>query len=467
MHGRQFPYRFHLFSRKDSIYLDQSILKCEKNMKPPEMSQHFQERRPSDIRLAQIEFQKRNDGVEAINVAIGNVSLPMHPAMMQRMHHLGAKDSPFLNGVLRYSSTVGLEETNQAFLNIIASSGFSTEGLYSQITDGGSAAMELVILGTCGPAGSPEKPLMLIDAAYTNYLALANRTGRATVSITRRLQENSKFALPNLQEIEKVIQQEKPGALVVIPYDNPTGQFYDHQKLVELAKLCVKYNLWMISDEAYRELYYLDDQVVSIWGINDVEVPGIEGRRISIETASKVWNACGLRIGAIITDNEVYHQKSVFEQTANLCAPVVAQYIFGALAHESHSDLRKWYQQQRDYYRNIGKTLHREFSERLPRAIVSSPDASIYSVIDVRNIAKPEFDASDFTMYCTKKGLVTIDGNAYTLLLAPMAGFYRKKQGEPNPGQTQMRIAYVETPERMKLIPELFATLFAAYEAQR
>ena len=431
------------------------------------MSALFQGRCPSDIRLAQIEFKKRTDGVEAINVALGNVSLPMHPAMMQRMHNLGSKGSPMQKGVLKYSATVGLEETNQAFLNIIASSGFSTENLYSQITDGGSAAMEFVILGTCGPAGSKEKPLMLIDAAYTNYLALANRIGRATVSISRRLQENSKFALPDLREIEEVIQRENPGALVVIPYDNPTGQFYEHQTLVDLAKLCVKYNLWMISDEAYRELYYIDTQVVSIWRITDAEVPGIEGRRISIETASKVWNACGLRIGAIVTDNELYHQKSVFEQTANLCAPVIAQYIFGALAHESHGDLQYWYKQQREYYRNIGKTLHSEFSEWLPRAIVSSPDASIYSVIDVRNIAKPGFDASDFTMYCTRKGLITIDGTAYTLLLAPMAGFYRKKRGEPNPGQTQMRIAYVETPERMKLIPELFASLFARYEAQR
>ena len=68
--------------------------------------------------------------------------------------------------------------------------------------------------------------------------------------------------------------------------------------MVELAKLSVKHNMWMISDEAYRELHYLDEKPSSIWAVKNDEVPGIEGRRISIETASKVWNACGLRIGA-------------------------------------------------------------------------------------------------------------------------------------------------------------------------
>ncbi len=436
-------------------------------MKTPELSVHYQNRRPSDIRCAQIEFQKRKDTVDAINVAIGNVSLPMHPAMLNRLSHITAETSPFHKGVLKYSATVGLKETNDAVLNIIGASGFKTDSLYSQITDGGSMAMELVILGICGPAGSSEKPLMLIDAAYTNYLSLANRTGRSTVSLRRHLQENGKFSLPDLEDIEKMIQTEKPGGLLVIPYDNPTGQFYDHETMVALAKLCVKYNIWMISDEAYRELYYIGNKPSSIWALSDDEVPGIEGRRISIETASKVWNACGLRIGALVTDSQKFHEKSVYEATANLCAPVLAQYVFGGLAHETHEDLKVWFQKQRNYYKKIGQSLQMEFHEWIPRIIISSPDASLYSVIDVRNIAKPNFNALDFVMYCTKEGKVDLDGHSYTLLTAPMAGFYRGIKGTDNPGITQMRIAYVESPERMELIAELFAKLFAEYENKR
>ena len=162
------------------------------------MSAHFEARTPSAIRLAQIEFAKRTDGTKAINTAIGNVSLPMHPAMQERMFNLNSVDSPFKEGVVKYTATVGLEETNKAFLNIIASSGFNTDGLFSQITDGGSQGMELVVVGVCGPAGSQEKPLLLIDAAYTNYKAMAERTGRPIISVSRHLEENGKFSMPDL-----------------------------------------------------------------------------------------------------------------------------------------------------------------------------------------------------------------------------------------------------------------------------
>jgi len=427
-----------------------------------ELSNHFKSIRPSAIRLAQIEFMKRTDKVKAINTAIGNVSLPMHPAMQKRMFNL--KDSPFKNGVVKYSSTVGTEEANNAFLNVIASSGFNSEKLFSQITEGGSQAMELVIVGVCGPAGTEDQPILLIDAAYTNYLSLARRVGRKTASIRRHLQKNGKFTLPDIEEIEQTIKKHKPRAMIVIPYDNPTGHFYDHKTMVLLAKLCVKYKLWMISDEAYRELHYVDHDSVSVWGLTDKEIPGIEGRRVSIETSSKVWNACGLRIGAIVTDNKQFHEQSVAENTANLCPNVIGQYIFGALAHEKHEDLKKWYHKQRIYYKEMMDKVNNDFKKILPDVIISSPDASIYSVVDVRDLAKKDFNALDFVMYCAKEGKVTINNQEFTLLVSPMEEFYSIEKGKDNPGKTQMRIAYVQSPEDMKLVPKLFAELLKQYE---
>ena len=433
----------------------------------PEMSAHFKARKPSAIRVAQIRFMERSDDCRAINTAIGNVSLPMHPVMQERLFHLDAEYSPFKNGVVKYSPTVGYEETNAAILNIIASSGFNTDHLYTQITDGGSHAMELVIIGTCGPAGGTEKPVLLIDAAYTNYKAMAKRTGRPVVNVTRRLQENGKFSLPDMNQIEKVIEKSRPGAMVVIPYDNPTGHFYDHDTMVKLAKLAVKYDMWLISDEAYRELFYVPLKTSSIWRLTEQEAPGISERRISIETASKVWNACGLRIGAIVTDNKEYNRQSIAENTANLCPNVIGQYIFGALAHVKHEDLKQWYAKLRDYYKKMMNVLTRDLRESLPGIIVSSPDASIYSVADVRNIAGEEFNAEDFVLYCASEGKVDINGRPTTLLVAPMAGFYSTKEGDPNPGKTQMRIAYVETPQNMELAPGLFADLFKQYQEKR
>ena len=432
----------------------------------PMLSEHFQHREPSDIRLAQIEFMKRAEPVEAVNVAIGNVSLPMHPAMIRRMASLAAADSPFREGVVKYTPTVGLEETRQAFLNIIASSGFSTQGLHVQITDGGSQAMELILLGVCGPAGSGKRPLLVIDPTYTNYGAMAERTGRATVSMTRTLGSDGRFSLPSPEEIERLIRRHSPGALLVIPYDNPTGQLYSREQLRELAALCVRYNLWLASDEAYRELFYAEGRAASVWGLSEKEVPGIEGRRIGLESSSKVWNACGLRVGALVTDNEEFHRRAVAEYTANLCANAIGQYIFGALAHESRADLAAWYERQREYYRGLLARITGELARQVPGLIVSKPAASIYSVLDVRQVAKPGFDAQEFVMYCARRGAVELEGRRYTLLVAPMAGFYREAEG-PNPGRTQMRIAYVEPPELMQKVPILFRELLARFEAQR
>lgn len=429
----------------------------------PEMSAHFNERKPSAIRLAQIKFSERSDNTKSLNTAIGNVSLPIHKAISERMFNLSKNDSPFSEGIVKYTATVGMKETNDAFLNIIASSGFETGALYSQITNGGSQAMEMVLLGVCGDAGSGERPLLLIDAAYTNYNAMAKRVGRRTVSVSRTLKENGEFSLPSIKEIEEVIVREKPGALVIIPYDNPTGQFYNKESIVKLAEICVKHNIWIISDEAYRELFYTGENTSSIWGITDKEVPGIEGRRISIETSSKVWNGCGLRIGALITDRKDFHEKCVAECTADLCANAIGQYVFGALAKEDHKALNKWYKKQRDYYRGMLVSLTEGFKELMPDVIVSNPDASLYSVLDVRKVVDDKFNSMDFVLYCAQKGKVLIDGKDLTLLVAPMAGFYSLPEGAFNPGRTQMRIAYVESPENMALVPILFKELLKQY----
>ena len=270
-------------------------------MTKPQMSPLFESRKPSVIRMAQIQFDQRQDDTQAINVAIGNINLPMYPAMIKRMKNLDAPGSPFEKGVVMYSATSGTQECIDAFMNVIASSGFDTSGLFGHITEGGTQAMELLVTGICGPGGSGEKPLLLIDAAYTNYKTLCQRLDRDTCSITRTLGDDGKFSLPSAEQIEKVILEKKPGGIVVIPFDNPTGQYYDKQAMIMLAQLAVKHNLWLISDEAYRELYYTGGECTSIWGLTENDVPGITGRRISVETTSKVWNACGLRIGALVT----------------------------------------------------------------------------------------------------------------------------------------------------------------------
>ena len=424
----------------------------------PKLSSHFQSRSPSAIRQAQILFSKRDDkdDVNVINLAIGNVPLPMHPSMQNRLNSLG--NIAFKDGIVKYTSSVGTDEAREAFLNIIGSEGVNTSNLNCLITDGGSQAMELMMLGVCGPSSS--QPLMLLDPAYTNYIEFGNRLSVKIKTINRKLLDEGRFNNINLEQIDNQIAQQNIGALVIIPSDNPTGQFLSQDTLVQIAKICVKNNIWLVSDEAYRQLYYNKENISSsIWRINEDDVPGIIGSRISIESASKVWNACGLRIGALVTDNLEFHSKAVSEYTANLCANSIGQYIFGSLAHETHENLNKWYKQQRKYYRSIMVSLKDKLIKDMPGLIVTNPESAIYLVIDFKNICDQNFDAEEFVTYCSSKGKVLIEDEYYTLLLAPMGSFY----SDSSHGRTQLRIAMVEPKSRINMAPAILSSLYGEY----
>lgn len=174
------------------------------------------------------------------------------------------------------------------------------------------------------------------------------------------------FVRPDMNILEDAIEHYNPCGILIIPYDNPTGDFMTQEQLISLAQLCVKHDLWLVSDEAYRELAYATDTMSSVWKLDERCVPGITGRRITIESASKVWNACGLRIGALVTDNSLFHEKAVAEQTANLCANVLGQYIFSALLDESYDSLQTRYTQQRTYYKKLAEDLCYGLLQTLP-----------------------------------------------------------------------------------------------------
>ena len=356
-------------------------------MKKPSLSSHFKDRKPSSIRQAQIKFFERIDRgrVNVINLAIGNVDLPIHPAMRSRMYNLSI-DKPFSNGKVPYTSTEGLEETRNAFLNAIASLDIDVSKLFINITDGGSSAMEIMMLGVCGPGSV--RPIMLLDPSYTNYLQFSKRLNIPVLNNHRTLNDSGKFNSLDIDDISRKIDLHRPSALVIIPYDNPTGQFLNQHTINKLAKICINNGVWMVSDEAYRPMVFNSEEPSSIWKIPKNIIPEDFYFRISIESASKVWNACGLRIGGIITDNREFHSKSVSEYTANLCANNIGQYIFGALAHESKSQIRKWYAKQNSYYIDLFKQINDGLKKFLPGIIVSEPEASIYCILDFKRIIK-------------------------------------------------------------------------------
>jgi len=426
----------------------------------PKLSPHYLKRRPSAIRQAQITYSTRldKDSIQVINLAIGNISLPMHPAMRKRLESIIENNTEFKNGVVQYTPTVGTKEARNAFINILESDGVNCVNLEVLITDGGSQAMELMMLGVCGP--SSKKPLMLFDPSYTNYIEFAKRLSIPIVTLPRDLKESGEFSDLDMNSINNVIKKNNPAALVIIPADNPTGQFISQKDLNKIIKLCVENNIWIVSDEAYRQLHYGENEPSSIWNVGEDTVNGVFGRRISIESASKLWNACGLRIGALITDNIKLHQAAVSEYTANLSPNAIGQYIFGSLAHEEHKSLHKWYEKQRNYYGSIMTAFRQELLKQLPGLIVSKPQSAIYMVIDFRNICPDNFNARDFVHFCASKGKVDLNGKHYTLLISPMDEFYSNKLKQ---NKSQMRIAVVEPRNLLLIAPYILKNLYKSF----
>ena len=423
----------------------------------PNLSHHFQYRKPSAIRKAQIEFSERVDKslINVINLAIGNISLPMYPAMHKRLKQIGI--DVFSDGVIKYTSTSGTKNARDAFHNILSAEGIDSSNIYPLVTDGGSTAMELMLLGVCGP--SSKSPLLLFDPAYTNYIQFAKRLSVEVISTERTINEDGSFSKLNIDEIEKIVKLNNPSGILVIPFDNPTGQYLNKKTMMDIGKIAIDYNIWLISDEAYRPLAFNNQNTSSIWSITENNLPGITGRRISIESASKVWNACGLRIGALLTDNKEFYKKSVSEYTANLCANSIGQEIFGVLAKEPKENILNWYKKQIEYYKSILSSLKKGLEKEIPGIIVSNPEAAIYCVIDLRNIVAKNFNAEDFIQFCAKKGKVKINNELYTILLAPMNGFYTNKKN----GKTQMRVAIVEDPDKIKITPIVLSELLKSY----
>ena len=427
----------------------------------PSISEHYQQREPSAIRKAQFLFNSRKDkkNIEAINLAIGNITLPMHPIMIERMNSLDRGNSPFHNGVVKYTSSVGTQECQSAFIHSIDAelTNDISNKVKCVVTDGGSQAMELMLLGVCGP--SSEKPILFIDPTYTNYIEFSKRLSIPITIFSRKLQDDGSYSDININEISNIIDVDNPCGIVLIPGDNPTGQQISQELITEIAKVCVEKDLWVVSDEAYRSLYYTEAGQSSIWALNDDIVPGINGRRISIESSSKMWNACGLRIGALVTDNQILHNKVASEYTANLCANVIGQYIFGSISTLSKNDIRKWYQDQRTYYYSLIKDLREELLINIPGIIVSNPESALYLVIDFKNIVDDEFNIINFIEYCATKGKCMVDKNNYTILLAPMTGFYFNS----NCGKTQARIAIVESKSLIEKVPQILSELIKDY----
>ena len=291
-------------------------------------------------------------------------------------------------------------------------------------------------MATC----NPNDEIIIPEPFYANYNGFAVMAGVKVVPIKSSISNG--FALPPIQDFEKVITPKTKGIVVCSP-NNPTGYLYSRAEMEALREICLKHDLYLFSDEAYREFCY-DGEYVSA-----MHLEGMDQHVVLMDTISKRYSACGARIGAFVTKNEAVYQSAMKFAQARLSPPGLAQ-IMGEAAvdlPESYFDApKKEYQARRDL---LVKRLN-----AMPGVYCPTPGGAFYAM------AKLPIDDSD--KFCQWL-LEEFSYKNQTVMLAPATGFY----GTPGLGKDEVRLAYVLNLEAIDAAMDCLEAALARYQSLR
>ena len=314
--------------------------------------------------------------------------------------------------VLEYSHSAGNESYRRKLVGYYKSVGISVSPEQILITTGGSEAIMFGFFACLNPGDE----VIIPEPFYANYNGFAVSAGVKVVPITARIENG--FALPPINDFEKVITP-KTKAIVVCSPNNPTGYLYSRDEMEALKTICLKHDLYLFSDEAYREFCYSGDYVSAM------HLDGMENHVVLMDTISKRYSACGARLGALVTKNkDVYNVAMKFAQ-ARLSPPGLAQ-IMGEAAVDlpaSYFDEPKAeYMARRDL---LVKRLN-----NMNGVFCPNPGGAFYAIAQL-----PIDDSDRFCQWL----LESFSYHNKTVMLAPATGFY----GTPGLGKNEVRLAYV------------------------
>ncbi len=314
--------------------------------------------------------------------------------------------------VLEYSHSAGNESYRKKLVEYYKSVGININSNQIIITTGGSEAIQFGFM-TCLDAGDE---VIIPEPFYANYNGFAVAAGVTVVPVTSHIENG--FALPPIEEFEKKITP-KTKAIVICNPNNPTGYLYTEGEMEQLRKMILKYNLYLFSDEAYREFCYEGKQ------ISAMHLEGVDDNVILMDTISKRYSACGGRIGAFITKNQSVLDAAMKFAQARLSPPSFAQ-IAGEAAIDLPADYfdttKAEYKSRRDL---IVKRLN-----AMERVFCPNPGGAFYAMAKL-----PIDDADIFCQWL----LESFSFQNQTVMLAPATGFY----GSPGLGRQEVRLAYV------------------------
>ena len=281
------------------------------------------------------------------------------------------------------------------------------------VTTGGSEAVLFAFMSCLNPGDE----IIVPEPAYANYMAFAISAGAVIRPVVSSIEQG--FALPDVAEFEKLINDRTRGILICNP-NNPTGYLYTRKEMNRIRDLVKKYDLFLFSDEVYREFIYTGSPYISA-----CHLEGIEQNVVLIDSVSKRYSECGIRIGALITKNRTLRNAVMKFCQARLSPPLIGQIVAEASIDAPRSYSTEVYEEYIERRKCLIDGLN-----RLPGVYSPIPMGAFYTVARL-----PVEDSDDFCAWC----LSDFDYEGETVMLAPASGFY----SDPACGRNEVRIAYV------------------------
>lgn len=361
---------------------------------------------PSPIRkLVPFAEAAKKKGIKVFHLNIGQPDIETPPAIMDAVRKA---DIP----VLEYSHSAGNESYRRKLTEYYKHVGINVNHNQILITAGGSEAIIFGLMSCLNPGDE----LIIPEPFYANYNGFAIMAGVKVVPITSHIENG--FALPPISEFEKVITPKTKGIVICNP-NNPTGYLYSRKEMEELKSICLKHNLYLFSDEAYREFCY-DGEFISA-----MQLDGLDENVLLMDTISKRYSACGARIGALVTRNKAVYDTAMKFAQARLSPPGLAQILAEAavdLPADYFNEPKAEYLSRRDL---LIKRLN-----AMPDVFCPNPGGAFYAIARL-----PIDDCDKFCQWL----LESFSYNNKTVMLAPATGFY----GTSGLGKNEVRLAYV------------------------
>jgi aspartate aminotransferase len=371
-----------------------------------QVSERGQKMPPSPIRkLVPYAEAAKKKGIKVYHLNIGQPDIETPPAILDAVRHADIK-------VLEYSHSAGNESYRRKLVEYYKRVGINIAHNNILVTAGGSEAIVFGFMCCLNPGDE----VIIPEPFYANYNGFAVMAGIKVVPIKSSI--DTGFALPPIAAFEEVITPRTKGIMVCNP-NNPTGYLYSREEMEALKTICLKHDLYLFSDEAYREFCY-DGEYVSA-----MHLEGLDQHVILMDTISKRYSACGARIGAFVTRNEsIYNAAMKFAQ-ARLSPPGLAQ-IMG----EAAVDLpESYFDSPKAEYLSRRNLLVKRLNA-MEGVFCPTPGGAFYAMARL-----PIDDSDKFCQWL----LESFSFKNQTVMLAPATGFY----GTPGLGKDEVRLAYV------------------------